>query len=239
MTGEEGHKDSDGSLRLVMLGRQGSGKGTQAQRISALYQVPHISTGDAFRAAVQAGSAVGLEARSYLDRGELVPDEVTIGVLRERLDGLTGPGGTKGGGFILDGFPRNLAQARALDVIVDGRGLDLVVKLEAAIEEVLKRLSARRVCNNCGAVYNLVDHPPEVPGKCDVCGGVLSQREDDTEAAIRRRLEIYESETAPVASWYQEKGLLAVVDAAGSPDEVTRPIVVAIEAALGRRGHRP
>lgn len=214
-----------------MLGRQGSGKGTQAQRLSDLYGVAHISTGEAFRAAVAAGSPVGLQARGYLDRGELVPDEVTIGVLRERLAALPPAPGGRPPGFILDGFPRNLHQAQALAEILGERGLDVVVNLEASTEEVLKRLSARRVCVNCGAGYNLVDHPPKVPGRCDACGGAVTQREDDTEAAIRRRLELYESETAPVVRWYQERGLLATVDAIGPPEEVTQRVVAAIEAA--------
>jgi len=218
---------------LVVLGRQGSGKGTQAQRLSALYGVAHISTGEAFRAAVAAGSPVGRQARGFLDRGELVPDDVTIGVLRERLAALPPAPGGRPAGFILDGFPRNLHQAKALDEIVGENGLDVVVNLEASTEEVLKRLSARRVCVNCGASYNLVDHPPKIPGRCDVCGGAVTQREDDTEAAIRRRLELYESETAPVARWYDERGLLATVDATGEPEEVARRLVAAI--AVRRR----
>jgi adenylate kinase len=221
------------------LGRQGSGKGTQAQRLSALYGVSHISTGDAFRAAVAAGSAIGRQARGYLDRGELVPDAVTIGVVEECLGSLPPAPGGRPAGFILDGFPRNLNQARALEDILGPDSLDVVVDLEASTEEVLKRLSARRVCSNCGTVFNLVDRPPKVPGRCDVCGGALAQREDDTEAAIRRRLELYESETAPVASWYAERGLLARVDAMGPADEVTSRVVAVVEAARGRKVARP
>jgi adenylate kinase len=201
--------------------------------------VAHISTGDAFRAAVQAGSPVGVEAKGYLDRGELVPDPVTIGVLRERLTALPPGAAGRPGGFILDGFPRNLNQARALDDLLGEDGLDVAVNLDAPVDEVLKRISARRVCTRCGTVYNLVDHPPAVPGVCDACGGEVTQREDDTEAAIRRRLEIYETDTAPVLQFYRDRGLLATVDALGPPDEVAARFTAAVHAALRRRSDRP
>lgn len=223
--------EPDPTLRAVLLGRQGSGKGTQAERLSALYEVPHVSTGDAFRAAAKAGTELGKTVQSYMERGELVPDEVVVGVIKEHL---FGPGAPEG--FVLDGFPRNVAQAEALEAMAAPRGIDLCVDLEANTEEVLRRLSARRVCANCGATYNLVTNPPKVPGRCDVCGGPLYQRDDDTEEAIRRRLEIYESETAPVIAWYAERGFLTRVDATGTPDEVTARVVSAVEAARARRG---
>lgn len=214
---------------MVLLGRQGSGKGTQAQRLSRLYGVPHVSTGDAFRAAVKSGSALGKMAQGYMGRGELVPDEVVIGVIREHV---FGPGASFG--FVLDGFPRNLAQAEALEALSAPEGLDACIDLEASLEEVLRRLSSRRVCSNCGATYNLVSSPPKVPGRCDVCGGDLYQRDDDTEEAIRRRLDIYDVETAPLVAWYRDRGLLLSVDATGSPDEVSARLVSALQE---RRSH--
>lgn len=233
----DAHDVPQGTARIVILGRQGSGKGTQADRISALYGVPHISSGDAFRAAVHAGTPVGLEAKAYLDRGELVPDDVTIGVVGERLASIPPAPDGRPGGFILDGFPRNLHQAEALGEMLGEHGLDVAVDLEAPTDEVLRRLSARRVCSNCGALYNLVDHPPKVPGRCDVCGGAVTQREDDTEEAIRRRLEIYESDTAPVLAWYADRGLLASVDATGAPDVVAERLLGALGAVqAGRAG---
>jgi adenylate kinase len=225
----------DWSPRVVLLGRQGSGKGTQAERLSALYHVAHISTGEAFRAAVREGSDLGRTAQVYMDRGELVPDDVVVGVLREHLVKEAGLGSSRAGGFILEGFPRNVHQAEALAAMLGREGVDVVVNLDVDTEEVLRRIAGRRVCLNCKSSYNVVDNPPKNDEICDVCGGVLVQRDDDTEAAIRRRLEIYESETAPLVHWYSEQGLLAPVDAAGSPDEVTGRAVKAIEAARARR----
>ena len=220
------------ALRAVLLGRQGSGKGTQAERLSAVYGVPHVSTGEAFRAAVKTGSDLGRVAQGYMERGELVPDDVVVAAIKEHV---FGPGAPEG--FVLDGFPRNMAQAEALQAMAGARGLDVVVNLEAPTEEVLRRLSARRVCRTCGATYNLLTHPPKVPGRCDACGGELYQRDDDTEGAIRRRLELYESETAPLVDWYRKKGLLVEVDATGSPDEVSERALAAVEAVLGGQGH--
>ncbi|HYA44710.1 MAG TPA: adenylate kinase, partial [Acidimicrobiales bacterium] len=207
------------ALRLVVLGRQGSGKGTQAVRLSERYGVPHISTGDAFRAAARSGSELGAKAKAFMEAGELVPDDLTIGIVEEYLKGA----GQRG--FILDGFPRNVRQAGALARMLVPASLDLVVNLEVSTEEVLRRLAGRRVCTSCGANYNLVDNQPSVPGRCDVCGGAVAQRADDTEEAIRQRLEIYESATAPLADWYQEKGLLVTIDASGDPDDVTKRVV--------------
>ena len=215
--------------RVVVLGRQGSGKGTQASRLSAVYGVPHVSTGDAFRAAVKAGTGLGRTAQGYMDRGELVPDEVVVAVIREHLFGPEAPSG-----FILDGFPRTVSQAEALAEMAGARGIDVVIDLEVGNEEVVRRISGRRVCSNCGATYNLVDNPPKEPGRCDVCGGTLVQRDDDTEEAVRRRLELYESMTAPLVEWYRQRDLLVSVDAAGTPDEVTDRIVSAVKAKLGK-----
>jgi adenylate kinase len=212
-------------VRLVVLGKQGAGKGTQAVRLSERYGVPHISTGDAFRAAARSGSPLGVKAKTYMEAGELVPDELVIEIVKEYLSSE----GTRG--FVLDGFPRNVAQAQALAEMLAPEHLDVVVNLDVSTDEVLRRLAGRRVCQSCGANYNVVDNPPKVAGKCDVCGGVVAQRADDTEEAIRLRLEIYESTTAPLVDWYAKLGLLATVDAAGPPDEVTQRVFTAVEGA--------
>jgi adenylate kinase len=217
-----------------MLGRQGSGKGTQAARLSVLYGAPHISTGDAFRAAARNGTEVGRLAQSYMDRGELVPDDVVMEVLREHLlQGKAEPAG-----FVLDGVPRNIVQAEALAGMLGPKGLDVVINLDVSTEVVLRRIAGRRVCTSCGANYNVLDNPPKVAGTCDACGGKLVQRDDDTEDAVKRRLEIYESVTAPLVDWYKGQGLLATVDAAGDPHEVTEQVVDAVEAACQRKGNR-
>jgi adenylate kinase len=224
--------------RVVLLGRQGSGKGTQADRLSDIYHVPHISTGAAFREAVREGTELGKTVEGYMDEGELVPDEVVVGVLRDNLVKQTGLGSPRPGGFILDGFPRNTSQAEALAVLLAPEDLDAVVNLDVSTEEVLRRIAGRRVCPNCGASYNVVDHPPKTDGACDVCASALVQRDDDTEEAIRRRLELYELETAPLTGWYSDRGLLVTVDAVGPPEEVTERTVKAIEAARGRHALR-
>ena len=216
--------------RLLILGKQGAGKGTQALRLSRHYVVPHISTGDTFRQAVRSGSEFGQKARQYLDAGDLVPDEIVIGMVRERLTRSD----TSHRGFVLDGFPRTVAQADALAKMLNPRGLDLALDLEIDTASVLTRLASRRVCVDCGANYSVIDNPPRVPGLCDVCGGEVVQRDDDTEGAIRRRLELYEQETAPLIAWYEERDLLARVDALGSPDEVTDRIVGAVDRRLLR-----
>lgn len=207
--------------RLIVLGKQGAGKGTQAIRLSRHYVVPHISTGDTFRSAVRSGSEFGQKAKVYLDAGDLVPDEVVVGVVRERLT----KDDTTHRGFILDGFPRTVHQADALGEILAPRGLDLAINLEIDTDHVLSRLASRRVCSDCGANYSATDNPPRVRGICDVCGGEVVQRADDTEAAIRRRLELYERETAPLIEWYAERGQMATMNALGSPDEVTDRMV--------------
>jgi adenylate kinase len=217
---------ADATLRIVVLGRQGSGKGTQAARLSAIYGPSHVSTGDAFRAAAASGSDLGRTLKAYMDRGELVPDDVVVGVIREHLFGPGAPAG-----FILDGFPRTVAQAEALAEMAGPRGIDVVVDLEADTEEVLHRMAGRRVCTKCGATYNIVDNPTKVPGSCDACGGPLAQRDDDTEDAIRRRLEIYEATTAPLIDWYRQRGLLVAVNAVGDVDAVTARVVAAVEGA--------
>jgi len=211
--------------RLVMLGRQGAGKGTQCVRISRHYVVPHISTGDMLRTAVKAGTEVGLRAKGYMDRGELLPDEVMVAVVDEQINSdLTRRG------FVLDGFPRTVPQAEALAGIVEAvGGLDVVIDLDVPVPVVLERLASRRVCVDCGANYS-TDKPPKEPWVCDECGGEVVQRADDTPEAIQRRLDLYERETAPLTSWYAERGLLEVVDGLGSEDEVAGRIIAVIDA---------
>lgn len=217
-------------IRVVMLGRQGAGKGTQCVRLAEHYRVPHISTGDMLRAAVKAGSPVGKKAKGYMDRGELLPDEVIIEVVDEQLNDPA----SAGAGFVLDGFPRTVAQAEALDgIVVPLGGLDVVVDLDVPVPVVLERLASRRVCVDCGANYS-VGAPPKDPWNCDACGGKVVQRADDTPEAIQRRLDLYETETAPLVSWYAERGLLAVVDGLGDADEVSERIITVIDDRTAR-----
>ena len=210
--------------RLVLLGKQGAGKGTQCTRLALHYIVPHISTGDIFRAAVRAGTEFGRKAREYMDSGELVPDEVVIGVIKERLD----QDDTKSRGFVLDGFPRTVHQADELDEVLAPRGLDLAIDLEVDMAVVLKRLASRRVCVNCGANYS-VDTPPKINWSCDICGNEVIQRADDTEGAIKRRLDLYEEQTAPLIAWYLERDKLVAVSGEGHPDTVTNRLIRAID----------
>jgi adenylate kinase len=208
-----------------MLGRQGAGKGTQCVRLSRHYVVPHISTGDMLRAAVKAGTEVGMRAKDYMDRGELLPDEVMVDVVDHQLNGSD----TTHRGFILDGFPRTVAQAESLaDIVKDAGGLDVVIDLNVPEAVVLERLASRRVCVDCGANYS-TSQPPKIGWICDECGGDVVQRADDTEEAIQRRLDLYERETAPLTAWYADAGLLEVVDGLGDADEVSARIVDAID----------
>jgi adenylate kinase len=212
--------------RLVLLGRQGAGKGTQCVRLSRHYVVPHISTGDILRAAVREGTEFGKKAKAIMDAGELVPDDIIVGIVDERL----GRDDTRNRGFILDGFPRNLVQAKALMDITKPRGIDLVVNLEVPRDTVLARLASRRTCTDCGTNYS-TDQPPRYGTTCDVCGGDVIQREDDTEESINRRLDIYDSETSPLITWFEEQGLLATIDGVGDPDEVAGRLTGTIDAA--------
>jgi adenylate kinase len=205
-------------LNLVLLGAPGSGKGTQAERIAPAFLVPHISTGDILRAAVGEGTQMGLKARRYMDSGELVPDQVVIGIIRDRL---AQPDAAPG--FMLDGFPRTLEQARALDEMLEeaGRSLTVVLMIEVPEEELVQRLSGRRACRACGRGCNVVFDPPSVEGVCDSCGGKLFQRDDDNEQTVRNRLEVYRRQTEPLAGYYTQKRLLSAVSGGGRvPDEV-------------------
>ncbi|HWS46169.1 MAG TPA: adenylate kinase [Acidimicrobiia bacterium] len=210
--------------RLTVLGKQGAGKGTQAARLAAHYDIAHISTGDMFRAQAAQGTAFGLEAKRFMDAGELVPDEIVIGVIEE----CTVPGGPLGGGFVLDGFPRTLNQARELDRVLAGAPLDLAIDLEVPTEIVLDRIAGRRVCENCQRVYH-VNLPPTHDWTCDTCGGPVRQRADDTEEAVMRRLELYETETRPILDYYRAHDLLVTVDGVGEGDDVFERLVKVVD----------
>jgi adenylate kinase len=210
--------------RLVLLGKQGAGKGTQAARLADHYGVEHLSTGELFRASAALGTAAGLEAKQYMDAGELVPDETVIKVVDERFTGEF-----LERGFILDGFPRTLPQAEELELVIAAdHPLDAVLSLEVPTEIVLDRIAGRRVCEDCGANYH-VNMPPSDNWTCDVCGGRVVQRDDDTEEAVQRRLEIYEETTVPIIDFYDQLGKLVAVDAVGDGDEVFERLVKEID----------
>jgi len=220
--------------RLVLLGKQGAGKGTQATRVSERYDVPHLSTGDMFREQASLGTAFGLEAKRYMDAGELVPDEIVVGVVEECL----APGGPLDDGFVLDGFPRTLQQARELDRVLGGHPLDVAINIDVPREIVLDRLAGRRVCESCQRVYH-VNLPPTSGWTCDTCGGDVVQRDDDTEEAIDRRLELYERETVPIIDYYCEQSLLEVVDGMGEGDVVYDRILMTVEDRMRSKTRGP
>jgi adenylate kinase len=213
--------------RLVLLGRQGAGKGTQASRLGGRYGVTHVSTGDLLRDAADKRTPAGLRAQSYMNSGELVPDDIVLGVVEEQF----AEGGVLEDGFILDGFPRNLHQAEELETILDGRPLDVVVNIDVPTELVLDRIAGRRVCEGCGRTYH-VTSPPASDWTCDDCGGKVVHREDDTEEAVRRRLELYEEVTVPIVDFYQRLGKLVVVDGVGQEHEVYERLVDVVESRL-------
>jgi adenylate kinase len=213
---------------MVILGRQGAGKGTQCLRLSRHYVVPHISTGDMLRSAVKEGTDLGRKAAELMAAGDLVPDDIMIGIVEERLD----RGDTTRRGYVLDGFPRTVGQAEALDKITDERPIDLVIDLDVSTEVVLARLASRRMCTDCGANYS-TDKPPRYGWVCDNCGGDVVQRDDDTPPAIKKRLADYERETAPLIDWYRARGLLEVLDGFGTADEVTERLFAVIDRRRG------
>ena len=204
-------------MRLIFIGPPGSGKGTQAKRLSSRYGVPHISTGDMLREAVAEGTSLGATADKIMKSGALVPDEIMIGMIRERM---ARPDAKKG--FILDGFPRTLPQAEKLDALVSGNGSEplRVLRLLVPDEAIVKRIALRRTCAQCGAIYHLENQPPRIDGVCDKCSGGLVARPDDTEGAIRKRLESFHKQTAPVADYYKSKSVLKEVDGIGPVDQV-------------------
>jgi adenylate kinase len=211
-------------VRLVVLGKQGAGKGTQCVRLSHHYVVPHVSTGDMLRGEVKSKTPLGLRAQTLMDQGELIPDEMVMEMVGARLSERD----TRGRGFVLDGCPRTTGQAEELDDVLHPFGLDLVIDLDVPTTLVMKRLASRRVCVDCGANYSTAA-PPMINWTCDVCGGEVVQREDDTEEAIQRRLDLYEAETAPLVKLYTDRDLLVTINGTGSPDAVTRRVVGAID----------
>ncbi|MGC8605139.1 MAG: adenylate kinase [Desulfomonilaceae bacterium] len=214
-------------MRIVLLGGPGSGKGTQAKMLIEKLGIPQISTGDIFRAALKEGTPMGLKAKTYMDKGELVPDDVVIGVVEERL---SKPDLDKG--YMLDGFPRTLAQAEALDKILaaQGKSITHAVLVDVPDEELVKRLSGRRTCRNsaCGSMYHVIFNPPKKDGICDACGAELYQRDDDNEKTIRERLAVYNNQTAPLIKYFDDKGLLRRVQGVGPIEEIFARIEKAI-----------
>ncbi|MGE8207266.1 adenylate kinase [Heyndrickxia sp. NPDC080065] len=196
-------------MNLVLMGLPGAGKGTQAERIVDKYEIPHISTGDMFRAAIKEGTELGLKAKSFMDKGELVPDEVTIGIVRERLSKDDCQKG-----FLLDGFPRTVPQAEALEAILRdlNKQIDYCINIKVEKEILMERLTGRRICKNCGATYHLVFNPPKEAGVCDRCGGELYQRADDNEETVQNRLDVNIKQTQPLLDFYASKGYLQTID---------------------------
>jgi adenylate kinase len=212
--------------RLILLGRQGAGKGTQCVRLSRHYVVPHISTGDMLRAAVREGTELGLMAKQVMDAGSLVGDEIMVAIVAERL----GHSDALGRGYILDGFPRTVPQAEALDAITGERPIDVVLDLDVPRDLVLARLSARRTCRDCGTNY--VATASDRDGTiCEVCGGEVEHRDDDTPEAITRRLDLYEEQTSPLIEYYAADGRLRVIDGTASPDVVFDRLIAAVDEA--------
>lgn len=204
-------------MNLILLGPPGAGKGTQAKMLMDKYAIPQISTGDILRAAVKAGTEMGKLARSYMDKGALVPDEVVIGIIKDRL---AAPDCQQG--FLLDGFPRTVPQAEALEKVLSdlGRKIDHVISIEVPDEELVKRLTGRRTCGRCGSGFHVAFDPPKKEGVCDKCGDKLIQRDDDNEATVKNRLKVYQDQTQPLIDFYGRKGRLRPIDGVGSIKEI-------------------
>lgn len=217
---------NDRQVRLIVFGRQGAGKGTQAVRLAERHGVPHISTGDMLREAVREGTDFGRRAKEYMDAGELLPDDVMLGLVSERL---ARPDAERG--WLLDGFPRTAGQAADLQELVADGGITAALNLEVPEDVVVERISSRRVCEQCGTIYALGD-PSADSGRCERCGGSVVQRDDDTEEAVRSRLETYNEQTAPLLEWFESQGLLATIDGVGDPDEVAARVAEAVRQRL-------
>ena len=214
-------------MNLILLGPPGAGKGTQAQRTVDRYRIPQISTGDILRSAVKEGTPLGVKAKGFMDQGKLVPDEIVIGIIEERLKAKDcNPG------FILDGFPRTIPQADALEPILAklGKKIDHVINIEVDPEELVRRLTGRRTCKNCGAMFHVLFQPPEKEGMCDRCGGTLYQRADDNEEAIRTRLKEYEKQTSPLIQYYRGRKTIRSIQGVGGPDQIFEQIARVLDA---------
>jgi len=217
-------------MNLILLGPPGAGKGTQAQKIVDRYRIPQISTGDILRASVKESIPLGLKAKGFMDQGQLVPDRVVIGIIEERLTAKD-----CNSGFILDGFPRTIPQAEALRPILTkmGKKIDHVINIVVDREELIRRLTGRRICKNCGAMFHLLFQPPKRGEICDRCGGTIYQRADDQEETIRTRLKEYEKQTAPLIQYYQGKKTLRSIQGVGGPDRIFEQIVRLLDTPPG------
>ena len=213
-------------MRLILVGPPGAGKGTQAVHLAEHYKIPHISTGDIFRANIKGGTELGKLAQSYMDAGDLVPDSVTNSMIEDRLGQSD-----VGNGFLLDGYPRNVDQAVFLDGVLKAKSapLDSVLELSIANDEIIKRLSGRRICRGCGASFHIHFEKPSKDGVCDKCGGELYQRQDDNEATIANRLNVYTEQTEPIIEYYKKAGLLKVISATGAVSEITTQAISALK----------
>ena len=216
-------------MYIIFLGAPGAGKGTQAAIVAQEFNLIHIASGDLFRQAVEQGTELGMQAKSYMEKGKLVPDEITIQMVLERISAPDCESGA-----ILDGFPRNLKQAKALDKALaeQAKTIDKVVYIRVSEEELVKRLSGRWICRNCQTPYHATDSPPKIWGRCDQCGGELYQRPDDTPETVKQRLKVYFTETAPLIDYYTQSGKLLEIDGEGGIDEVSRRIVLALRGSL-------
>ena len=213
-------------MRLVLVGPPGAGKGTQAVHLAEHFAIPHISTGDIFRANIKGATDLGLLAKSYMDKGELVPDSVTNDMVADRLTEADTESG-----FLLDGYPRNVDQAKFLDGVLANRNIPLQAVLEFQLDnsEIVKRLSGRRVCKSCGAIFHVIFEKPKSEGVCDKCGGELYQRDDDKEAVIQNRLDVYDAQTAPIINYYKSSNLLKTISAAGEVSAISANAIAALK----------
>ena len=209
-------------MNIILMGLPGAGKGTQASEIVKKFPIPHISTGDMFRKAIKDETDLGKEAKSYMDRGELVPDEVTVGIVKERISEDDAKKG-----FLLDGFPRTIDQVESLSQIMSelDREIDAVINIEVPEEELMNRLTGRRICEKCGTTYHLVFNPPKVDGICDIDGGKLYQREDDNPETVSNRLSVNVKQSKPILEYYNNKGVLKNIDGSKDIDEVTKDVI--------------
>lgn len=210
-------------MRVVLVGPPGSGKGTQGDLLEKELSVPHISSGDLLRESAGAGNPDGRKAKAFMDRGQLVPDELVIGLINARVAAAD-----CGGGFVLDGFPRNPAQAEKLQEVLSNGGVDHVIALEVPTQTIVGRLSGRRTCRDCGKLFHVSFNPPKAEGRCDACGGELFIREDDRESTVRERLEVYHRQTEPLIGYYADRGLLRRIDGEAGTQQVTERILAVV-----------